>query len=54
MGESPSAMPSIKELVDQGPVASSSARRAGGREGRRQLRSAPIACFPVLESKIPV
>ena len=54
MGESPSAMPSIKELVDKGPVASSSARRAGGREGRRQLRSAPIACFPVLESKIPV
>jgi trimethylamine---corrinoid protein Co-methyltransferase len=54
MGESPSALPSIKDLVDKGPIASGSARRAGGREGRRQLRSAPVACFPVLESKIPL
>jgi trimethylamine--corrinoid protein Co-methyltransferase len=54
MVESPSPMPSIKDLLDKGPIASGSARRSGGREGRRQMRAAPIACFPVLESKIPV
>lgn len=30
------------------------ARRAGGREGRRALRSAPIAAFPTLVRNIPV
>jgi trimethylamine--corrinoid protein Co-methyltransferase len=52
--ESASPMPSIKDLVDKGPIASGSAKRSGGREGRRQMRAAPAACFPVLESKIPV
>ena len=52
--ESPSPIPSIKDLVDKGPIASGSAKRSGGREGRRQMRAAPVACFPVLESKIPV
>jgi len=54
MGEGVPSMPSIKELVEKGPIASGNARRSGGREGRRQLRSAPMACFPVLESKIPI
>jgi trimethylamine--corrinoid protein Co-methyltransferase len=47
-------MVNIKELVETGPIASVTARRAGGREGRRQLRSAPIACYPVLKSRIPL
>ncbi|MDP9138947.1 MAG: trimethylamine methyltransferase family protein, partial [Pseudomonadota bacterium] len=47
-------MVNIKELVETGPIASVTARRAGGREGRRQLRSAPVASFPVLRSRIPL
>jgi|RhiMetdeSRZDD1v2_1073273.scaffolds.fasta_scaffold86947_2 trimethylamine---corrinoid protein Co-methyltransferase len=54
MAEGIPSMPSIQELVEKGPISSGNARRSGGREGRRQLRSAPIACFPVLESKIPI
>ena len=47
-------MVNIKELVDRGPIASVTARRAGGREGRRQLRSTPVPSFPVLRSQIPL
>ena len=54
MAESPTNMPSIKELVERGPVASGSAKRSGGREGRRQLRAAPTVAFPTLVRKIPV
>jgi len=39
-------------LSGAGP--SSSSRRAGGREGRRALRSAPMASFPTLVREIPV
>jgi trimethylamine---corrinoid protein Co-methyltransferase len=38
----------------QPATASSTARRSGGREGRRALRAAPIISFPTLVREIPV
>ena len=47
-------MVDTRELLDKGPVASGSARRAGGREGRKQLRAIPVPSFPTLVRNIPV
>lgn len=47
-------MVDINAKIETGPIAAGHARRAGGREGRRQLRSAPVPSFPTLVRQIPV
>ena len=44
-------MAETAEVSKQGPA---TGRRAGGREGRRALRAAPIISFPTLVRNIPV
>ena len=47
-------MVDTRDLLDKGPIAEGSARRAGGRAGRKQLRAIPVASFPALVRNIPV
>jgi len=46
-------MVDTKALLETGPVGSSSARRAGGREGRKHLRAIPVPSFKTLTRNIP-
>jgi trimethylamine---corrinoid protein Co-methyltransferase len=46
-------MVDTKALLETGPVGSSTARRAGGREGRKHLRAIPVASFKTLTRNIP-
>ena len=41
-------------MTDASTTTSPSARRAGGRDGRRALRATPMASFPTLVREIPV
>ena len=40
--------------VELSKQVSATGRRAGGREGRRALRAAPVISFPALVRNIPV
>ncbi len=47
-------MVDTRELLNTGPIAEGAARRAGGREGRKQLRATPVPSFKTLTRNIPV
>ena len=46
-------MVDTRALLEKGPVAEGSARRAGGREGRKQLRATPVSSITDMVRKAP-